>query len=250
MTTRNTDISADRPERISDTGRPTSRQFAVAVIVAAGSGSRFGADRPKQFCDLGGRPLLMTTIEAFTHSGLVDRVIIVLSPDMTGYWAQLCAEHKFTSPEIVTGGATRALSVKNAIASLDTLPGDTVVMIHDGARPFPTPGMIAEASRLDNDADISIPVVKVTDSLRVVDPQGGSRSIDRSLYRAVQTPQAARLSDLATAYSSPDIDSFTDDASALEAAGMTRVKLVEGSYRNIKITNPGDLAVAEAMLDK
>lgn len=231
----------------TDLSAPSPRPRVVAVIVAAGSGSRFGADRPKQFCDLAGRPVLMTTIEAFSASPRVDEIRLVLSADMTGYWLDLCRIHGFDSPAIVEGGATRALSVKNAVDSLVSMSGDTIVMIHDGARPFPSPALISMSADLDDDSDISIPVVNVTDSLRIVTP-GGSESVDRSLYRAVQTPQTARLRDLLAAYSSPAIDSFTDDASALEAAGLTRVKLIPGSYDNIKITNPGDLARAETIL--
>ncbi len=216
----------------------------IAVIVAAGSGSRFGADRPKQFCDLAGRPVLMTTIEAFSQSGLVDDILVVLSADMVDYWDELCSLHGFTSPQIVTGGKTRARSVKNAIDSLSSLPDNTVIMIHDGARPFPSKTLIETASNLPDNIDISLPAVKMTDSLREIDDQGNSKSVDRSRYYAVQTPQSSRLGDLAKAYSSPLIDTFTDDASALEASEMNRVLLIPGSHDNIKITNPGDLDIA------
>lgn len=212
---------------------------------------------PKQFCDLGGRPLLMTTIEAFSALIPFGNLRLVLSSDMTDLWNGLCEKHNFTSPEIVTGGATRHQSVKNAIDSMKGLNPDTTVLIHDGARPFPSRRLIEAAAEIPEGVTANIPAVKVTDSLRELCPIGekgpdlnatGSRSVDRARFVAVQTPQAARLRDLAAAYALPYSPGMTDDASVLEAAGFTSIMLIEGDSFNMKVTNPIDLSIATAIM--
>lgn len=221
----------------------------IAIIVAAGSGSRFGADMPKQFCNLAGRPLLMTTIEAFDPVVSRNDMRLVLSQSMVDYWMDLCATNSFKSPEIIIGGATRHDSVKNAIDSLTGYADDTVVMIHDGARPFPSTRLLQSMSTLTDDVDMAIAAVAVTDSIRQLDDaNGNSHHVDRSRLVSVQTPQSARLRDLRKAYAMPYSPIMTDDASVMEAAGMSRIAIVDGDYHNIKITNPGDLAIAETIL--
>lgn len=228
----------------------------IAVIVAAGSGRRFGASMPKQFCDLGGRPLLMTTIEAFSALIPLENLRLVLSSDMIDLWNGLCGKHGFTSPKIVIGGETRHQSVKNAIDSLEGQNPDTTVLIHDGARPFPSLRLIEAAAEIPEGITANIPAVKVTDSLRELsdatnDTESsavGSRCVDRARFVAVQTPQSARLSDLRAAYAIPSTPEMTDDASVLEAAGFTAIRLIEGDSFNMKVTNPIDLAIATAIM--
>ena len=218
----------------------------VHIVVAAGSGSRYGGDLPKQFCDLWGRPMLMTTLERL-HSCAPDaRIIVVLSADMVEAWREMCTECGFTLPhDIVTGGPSRAHSVKNAV---DTLDPESVgwVTVHDAARPMVTGDMMARLlAALDDFHPGVIAVVPVTDSVRKVLRDGSSVAVDRSLYRAVQTPQLFDGRTLIEAYRQEILPTFTDDASVMEAAGYTALALVDGDPSNIKVTNPGDIARIE-----
>lgn len=217
------------------------------IIVAAGRGSRFGADRPKQFCMLESRPVLMHTIERLRDALPDSDIIVVINRDMESLWEELCAEYQFISPTIVYGGDSRWQSVKNALSTIANAD-DRIVTVHDGARPIISSEMIHRIIRGVEDADGVIPVVPVTDSLRHVNTDGSSEAIDRSDFRAVQTPQAFRADRLIDAYSMPYSPSFTDDASVMEAAGYCNIRLVDGDTRNIKITNPADLEIASILL--
>lgn len=216
------------------------------IIVAAGSGVRYGADCPKQFCKLNGRPLLMTTVGKMQAAG--GTLILVLNSEWIGPWTDMCAAYGFESPRVVAGGATRWESVRNAI---ETVPADAdVITVHDGARPaVDTDTINRVVDAVVDGADGAIPVVAVTDSLREILPDGLSRAVDRSGFRAVQTPQAFRGQALKAAYRLPYRPGFTDDASVMEAAGFTCLKLVDGNPGNIKVTNPGDILRLEAVMD-
>lgn len=216
------------------------------IIVAAGSGSRYGASLPKQFCDMGGRPLLMTTIERMRMSDPGAVIILVLSDEMIKPWGRICREHGFESPVLIaSGGTTRAESVRNAIAMIDPSEARRIG-VHDGARPLVTPDIIKRLDHaIDNGADGAIPAVPVTDSLRIVNASdGSSKAVDRTTFRAIQTPQFFRADLLAEAYSRFFTPQATDDASLMEQAGFRNLQLVEGSPQNIKITNPGDIEIA------
>ena len=218
-----------------------------AIIVAAGTGSRFGGPVPKQFLPLGGIPVVMRAIDALRQAipGLSDT--IVLSAEEVDRWHNLCLQYSFRSPTVAHGGATRFHSVRNALA---VAPADAdVIMVHDGARPFPAHETIVQLIEAMRSGDSgAIPAVAVTDSLRILLPNGASAAVDRSKYRAVQTPQAFPANLLHQAYAQADDSvAFTDDASVMEAAGH-RITLVEGTPSNIKITNPHDIARAEASL--
>ncbi|MCM1051333.1 MAG: 2-C-methyl-D-erythritol 4-phosphate cytidylyltransferase [Paenibacillus sp.] len=221
----------------------------VHIVVAAGSGSRYGGDLPKQFCDLLGRPMLMTTLERLSASAPDARIIVVLSPAMESVWLEMCAEHNFTLPHtIIYGGATRAHSVKNAVDTLDPARVGWV-SVHDAARPMVTSAMFARLlSALDEAHPGAIPAVAVTDSLRVLTSDGNSRAVDRSLYRAVQTPQLFDGRMLIEAYRQEILPTFTDDASVMEAAGYGPLALVDGDPANIKVTNPGDIDIVSKSL--
>lgn len=220
------------------------------IIVAAGSGSRYGGNMPKQFCDLNGRPLLMTTIERLHKCDSESEIIVVLSLDMTDEWKQICDEYSFAIKHtIVVGGATRAASVKNAIDHIErsTCGMRGWISIHDAARPVITPRLFkAIVDGLDG-YDGALPACKLSDSIRRIEATG-SMAVDRSLYRSVQTPQIFHADILIDAYRQPLRPEFTDDASVMEAAGYTNLCLVEGDPHNIKVTNPGDMAVAELYL--
>ena len=221
----------------------------VAIIVAGGSGTRFGAEVPKQFLELGGRPILMRTIEAFgeNRDGSFD-VIVTLPLGQMALWQQLCREYSFEVPHrVVAGGETRWHSVKNALDSIGDITDVDVIAVHDGVRPLAGPDLIdrvLEAARRDCAA---IPVVMLNDSVRQVDGNA-SHALDRSTLRAVQTPQAFDARLLVDAYSLPFETTFTDDASVVERYGHG-VTLVEGDPMNLKITRPMDLALAEYLLN-
>ena len=222
----------------------------IVIIVAAGTGSRFGTEMPKQFLPLCGTPVVAHAINAFREAlGADSRILLVLSEPMIPLWRRLCADYVISSPEIVTGGATRWESVRNAIAALGEASPSATVLIHDGARPLVTPEVIRRAASCALNTDGAIPAVPVTDSLRRLDDsEVMSEPVDRSLFRAVQTPQAFSLWRLREAYRLPYQDDFTDDASVLAAAGFQNVVLVGGSPENIKITTPVDMLLAEAII--
>lgn len=214
------------------------------IIVAAGSGHRFGSDCPKQFHLLDGRPVLMHTIDAFRNTGAIT---VVISKEMETYWQELCEHHGFTSPRIVHGGDTRFHSVRNALCALQP-EEDSLILVHDGARPLVAPAIITSVLQgLENNTAV-VPGVPVTDSLRQLTDNGtSSEPVDRSLYVSVQTPQGFHARTLTQAYTAPFNPAFTDDASVVQAAGHS-VAVVNGDSCNIKITNPTDLAVATALL--
>lgn len=221
----------------------------TVIIVAGGSGSRFGGEVPKQFLPLGGRPVLMHTVDAFREALPGCDIIIVLSEAMRGLWERLCKEHRFVSPRIADGGSTRWESVKNAVSSLGDTPAGRIVLIHDGARPLVPAEVIRKTVAYARNTDGALPVVEVLDSLRRMDPDGvRSEAVDRSEYRSVQTPQTFTLWRLREAYALPYRSEFTDDASVMAAAGFGNIVLVEGSRENIKITTPLDLKLAELIL--
>ena len=218
----------------------------IAIIVAGGSGTRFGAELPKQFLELGGRPVLMRTISAF-RGGFSD-VIVTLPEGQMALWRELCERYGFAVPHrVVAGGETRWHSVKNALDSIGDISDVDIIAVHDGVRPLVTAEVISrtvEAARRDGAA---IPVVMLNDSVRQVE-KGASHALDRSTLRAVQTPQVFDARVLMAAYGQPFESTFTDDASVVERAGHS-VTLVEGDPQNLKITRPMDLALAEYLLN-
>ncbi len=221
------------------------------IIVAAGTGSRFGADRPKQFLLLDGKPVLQHTVERFRTALPAARILLVLSDSGREIWRELCDRTGFQSPETVAGGATRSESVHNAIRLLaHDADSYSTVLIHDGARPLVTPDTILRvvAAFADSNVEAVVPVVPLTEAIACFSSDGTCSPTDRGTYRTVQTPQAFRGYRLRQAYDLPYRDSFTDDASVMEAAGFGNLKLTEGSSHNIKITNPGDIAIAEVLM--
>lgn len=218
----------------------------IAIIVAGGSGTRFGAELPKQFLELGGKPVLMRTISAF--GGGFSDVIVTLPEGQMALWRELCERYGFAVPHrVVAGGETRWHSVKNALDSIGDISDVDIIAVHDGVRPLVTAeviGRTVEAARRDGAA---IPVVMLNDSVRQVE-KGASHALDRSTLRAVQTPQVFDARVLMAAYGQPFESTFTDDASVVERAGHS-VTLVEGDPQNLKITRPMDLALAEYLLN-
>ena len=229
----------------------------IAIIVAGGSGTRFGASMPKQFLALMGKPVLMHTIEAFgkNRDGSFDdkshmEIIVTLPKEQMGLWHDLCREHGFTVPHrVVPGGKTRWHSVKNALDSINDLAGVDVIAVHDGVRPLASAQLIDRCLTIARRQGSAIPVVPLNDSVRQMDADGGSRALDRSSLRAVQTPQVFDARLLIEAYLQPYDPTFTDDASVVERHGHD-VTLVDGDPVNLKITRPMDLALAEYLLNQ
>ncbi len=215
-----------------------------AVIVAGGSGTRMNSEIPKQFLELGGRPVIMHSLIKLYTCGLHPEIILVLPDSQIEYWAQLCIDYKFDIPvKIVKGGQTRYHSVKNAL-ELITEPG--LVAIHDAVRPLVSTGTILAAYAEAEIYGSAVPAVPLKDSIRKID-SAVSVAVDRSLYRIVQTPQCFQTELLKKAYEKEYKSTFTDDASVVESNGGV-IRLIEGTSENIKITNPQDLLIAEALL--
>ena len=218
-----------------------------AVIVAGGKGLRMGGDVPKQFLPIGGKPVLMRTIEVFRQVYPDIRIILVLPASQQEYWQQLCREYAFVQPlQIADGGETRFHSVSNG---LRMIPYDTdgIVGIHDGVRPFVSAGTIRRCYEESARCGAVVPVVPVVETIRRLREDGTSLTVPRDEYKLVQTPQTFRISLLKEAYRQTYTPFFTDDASVTEAMGVP-VRLVEGNRENIKITTPADIRFVNGLL--
>ena len=215
------------------------------IIVAGGKGLRMGTDIPKQFLPIGGKPVLMRTLERFREYSKELQIILVLPKAQQDYWHQLCEEYHFNVEYMLAdGGETRFHSVQNGLA---LVPDDAegVVGVHDGVRPFPSVDVIRNCYETARSVKAAIPVVPVVETLRHITE--GTKP--RGEYRLVQTPQCFDIQLLKAANKQPYNDGFTDDASVVEAFGFD-VTLVEGNRENIKITTPFDMTIAEALLQK
>ncbi|MGZ3778037.1 MAG: 2-C-methyl-D-erythritol 4-phosphate cytidylyltransferase [Mucilaginibacter sp.] len=216
-----------------------------AIIVAGGSGTRMHSAVPKQFLLLNGIPVLMHTINVFHQSNAQPRIIVVLHPDSHQYWTDLCTEHNFTIPhQLASGGETRFHSVKNGISLVED--DDAIVAIHDAVRPLVTKEIIDEAFDCAEQYGNAIVAIKSRDSVRQI-KNNRSQSLNRDEIYLIQTPQTFQAAQLKKAYLQPYQESFTDDASVVEQTGVN-INLVGGSYQNIKITFPEDIAIAEFLL--
>ncbi|MBC3540877.1 2-C-methyl-D-erythritol 4-phosphate cytidylyltransferase [Rufibacter sp. H-1] len=217
-----------------------------AIIVAGGSGSRMQAARPKQFLLIAGEPVLLHTLRRFHAFSPEMPLVVVLPETEIAAWQDLCRQHQCTIPHrVVTGGSSRFQSVKNGLAALEA-EEDGVVAVHDGVRPFIDNVLLTAAYSTAAQRGTAVVAVSLKESIRRV-RGGSSKAVDRSAYRLVQTPQCFRLPLLRRAYAQPESSLFTDDASVVERFGH-KIELVEGSYRNIKLTTPEDLVLAEAFL--
>lgn len=217
----------------------------TALIVAGGKGLRMGSELPKQFLPIGGKPVLMHTLEAFHRFDSGIDLILVLPEEQQGYWKQLCEKHRFTIRHLIAnGGETRFHSVRNGLALVS---GGGLVGVHDGVRPFVSQEVIRRCYDRAATEKAVIPVVDVVDTVRQV-TESGSRTVNRDDYKLVQTPQVFDADLLRRAYAQDFKPFFTDDASVVEAMGVP-VDLVEGNRENIKITTPFDLKIATALVE-
>lgn len=212
----------------------------VAIIVAGGSGSRMNASIPKQFLIIANEPLLFHTLRKFSE--VCDETIIVMHPEWVSYWHELIIENNLSvAHRIVAGGETRAQSVLNG---LNTIDDNTLVAIHDAARPAVSQHLIEETFLNAEKHGACIPVIALKESIRMIASDGSSNSVNRDNYRIVQTPQTFKTAVLKRAFSETDYLNYTDDASLVEAIGQS-VFLIEGEINNIKVTTPSDLKLME-----
>lgn len=217
-----------------------------AIIVAGGKGERMQQNMPKQFLCIAGKPILMHTISAFYTFDEDIHIVLVLPAQQIELWEQLCKEHDFKIPyKLCNGGETRFHSVSNG---LSMVPAGCLVGVHDGVRPFVSTETLERCYKAAEVQEAVIPVVEAVDSIRFVDEKG-NKSVDRSKYCMVQTPQVFQSSLLKRAFTQNYSPLFTDDASVVEALGE-KVFLVDGNRENIKITTPYDLVIGEAIYSK
>lgn len=222
------------------------KQYCGAVIVAAGSASRMGGI-DKVMAMLGGEPMIARTARAFQQSDLIREIVIVTRPDLIDAITGLCGDYpKVTA--VISGGRTRQESVE---LGLKALSGKVkVVAVHDGARPLVSQQVIERAVRAGSTYGAAVPAVAVKDTVKEVAGGLVRSTPERSRMQAVQTPQVFDLDLLKAALKKAYDDEITvtDDSGAAERLGM-RVKVVEGDERNLKITTPLDLKIAEVYLE-
>ena len=204
------------------------------------------SDIPKQFMLLNGKPILMHTIEAFYNSDFKPEVILVLNVDFHTYWEQLCEKYHFSIPHtLIKGGLQRFHSVKNAIKAIK---GKSVIAIHDAVRPLASNELICRSFREAEKIGNAVVAIKSKDSVR--QKKGNSSlSLNRDEIYLVQTPQTFQFELLNKAYKQEYRNEFTDDASVVERIGVT-INLIEGESKNLKITFPEDLVLAEFYLSQ
>lgn len=221
------------------------KQKEYALIVAGGKGTRVKSKLPKQFLELNGKPILLHTIEAFFRYSDDIQIILVLPENDFPIWESIRERFKFTKTVVLQkGGDTRFQSVKNG---LEKIEGTGCVAIHDGVRPLVSEDIIGASFRLAAVHQSAVAAVRLKESIRMTD-QDTTKSMDRSRFRLIQTPQTFDIQLIKQAYQVKEDASLTDDASVAERAGHL-ISLFEGSYENIKITTPEDLIVAEALLN-
>jgi len=221
--------------------------MAVALLVAAGRGERIGAEGPKAFVVLAGRPMLDWSLDALRAVSAVERIVVAL-PEGAQAPAGTIG---------VSGGAERSHSVRAALAAAGDGPADEPVIVHDAARPLATPALFERAlAALDeHGCDAVVAAARVTDTVKRTDAATGdlrvTETLDRSTLWAVQTPQVFRRAALAAALARPDtvLAAATDDAGLVEQAGG-RVHVVESPAENVKVTTPRDLRLAEILLEE
>lgn len=243
------------------------KKYCSAIILAAGKGKRMGEGIAKQYLELGGKPLLVHSLEAFQNSPLIDEIILMADKEHLEYCSrELVQAYGLSKVTFVgAGGGERYESVWKALCALVEAQGwewkalleerqNGYVFIHDGARPFVSPEVIERAYEAVCKWDACVVGVPVKDTIKLVDDEGWiSACPKRSLVWQAQTPQVFFVPLIAEAYKTQmkkDCSSVTDDAMVVESQTGIKVHMVEGNYENIKITTPEDLLVAEAFLNR
>ncbi|HKU73934.1 MAG TPA: 2-C-methyl-D-erythritol 4-phosphate cytidylyltransferase [Pyrinomonadaceae bacterium] len=222
----------------------------IAIIAAAGAGTRMASDRPKQFLLLAGTPILFHTLKTFEQCGNIHEVIVVLPAEESAGFVSAAGKYGLRKvARVVPGGATRAESVQRGLMSIRSATAE-IVVVHDGVRPFVTVEEIDATIAAAHAGGAAILVASVTDTIKQVNDQRIVQTLDRAGLRRALTPQCFRYDVLRRAYQAADVadPSLTDESVLVEKLGIP-VSIVEGSPRNIKITTAEDLAIAEAIFD-
>jgi 2-C-methyl-D-erythritol 4-phosphate cytidylyltransferase len=221
----------------------------VAIIVAAGQGTRMGGERAKQFLELAGIPIIIHTLKAFELCEVIQEIIVVLAAQESASFLSLAGKYSLQKlSKVVPGGITRCESVLHGLQAVRAVTAE-VVAIHDGVRPFITPDEITRTVNAATDHEAAVLVAPISDTIKEVKEGRIVRTLVRSQLRRALTPQCFHYSLLRRAYEHADVmnPDLTDDSVLVEMLGRN-VAIVEGSARNIKITTPEDLAIAEGMI--
>ena len=222
----------------------------VAIVVAAGSGTRLGGNRPKQFLELGGVPIIIHALRQFERCHAINEIVTVLPAEETAGFSSQAKEFGLQKlSRVVAGGETRAQSVQRGLAVISEAE---IVAVHDGVRPFVTPEEIERVVRAAKASGAAVLVAPVADTIKEVQDDRIIRTVPRNKLRRALTPQCFRFEILKRAYealgeSEADGIEVTDESFLVERLGV-EIRTVEGSTRNIKITREGDLLLAEAIL--
>ncbi len=218
----------------------------VAIIVAAGSGQRFGGDVPKQFLEICGKPLLIHTLEKFENCASIDEIVLVLSFDQIESFSEIAEKFIIKKLEkIISGGKTRAESV---FKGLNTIEKSEIIAVHDGARPLVSCEEISQTVDKAKETGAACLVGKVTDTIKEINGGKISKTINRENLRRALTPQCFRFEILKKAFENADLsENATDECFLVEKIGV-EIAFVEGSARNIKITTQEDFRIAEIFL--
>ena len=223
----------------------------IALIPAAGMGKRMQAGINKQYLQIGGMPIVARTISLFEEAPFVDDIYVITPEKEIPFCrAEVVERFGFTKVRgIVAGGAERQHSVLNGLRAIDGSGEDDVILIHDGVRPFITRHILEHAVATARDFDGALVAVPAKDTVKVVTDGIVRETPPRETIWLAQTPQAFRYGVIRAAHEMADAEGFlgTDDASLVERLGR-EVRIVLGDYRNIKITTPEDLVLAEAFL--
>lgn len=220
----------------------------AAILVAGGKGTRMGGPVSKQYLPIGGKPVLMHTLEVFAKAEPEVFLILVLPEADFSLWKELCLTHGFFLPHLViAGGNSRFQSVKNGLNALPFPEG--LVAIHDGVRPFVKKEVIIESFDQAEKTGSAIAVVPLKDSIRKIFDDGTNTFQERQYFRLVQTPQTFQIKKIKKAFEVSELPQFTDDATVYENQGW-QVNLISGNTENIKITTREDLEYAEYLLSR
>jgi 2-C-methyl-D-erythritol 4-phosphate cytidylyltransferase len=222
----------------------------VAIIAAAGQGTRLGGKLAKQFLELAGVPVIIRTLKKFEQCAAIHEVVLVLpAPDAAGF-LQLAGQYGLRKlARVVPGGRTRAESVWQGLQSVRAATAE-IIAVHDGVRPFVTPDEIERTVRAAQISGAAILTAPAIDTIKEVENNRVVRTLERARLRRALTPQCFRYELLRRAFEqSPElVANATDDSSLVESLGAA-VAIVEGDARNIKLTRPEDIAIGEMLLE-
>lgn len=202
------------------------------------------AEIPKQFLNISGKPILFHAMECFHKYSNEIEIILVLPEPFIDFWNSLSKKYDLNiDHQIELGGNTRFQSVKNGLKNISN---PSLVAIHDGVRPLVSKNTLNRVFKKAEETGNAIPIVKINESVRRLE-EDNSYPVNRKEYRLIQTPQCFHSELIKRAYEQEYSDAFSDDATVVEALGV-KINLVEGNTENIKITRPGDMKIAEALL--